>query len=616
MNLIELRYQNQLTIKNNLTTLSQFALNGPCSFQIVKEKNENGPTQYMIKRSNFINEIFQHIFYNKQTHLKNLEEILKSNISILEKTDSSWFLGSDQTYTDLFLAAQKYNQTVAACWSSKSGLFAEWNDILVRHRSHRGLIPLRINRIAQTPMQHIPNTQKAYVHQEGWFWKHNVYHYNEEDASIDHGLEAARIFLSTQSERVLSAIGKAMEWIARLFGQEITLFHRYHYFRDNEDVSPERIYRNDSPIANFDTPTFYWIGHATNLMNIPLTSSSGRKVAVNLITDPVESDLHQILYPRMTKPARLIEACPAVHVFLLSHNHLDHYDESTIKKLLTQQPVMIVPKGDAQKLKCLGFKNVYENDWWQSTTIEIEQAGDTAQLKITGVPARHWSGQGICDSHRSAFLGYVIHGDGFAGDIYFAGDTARLSESHLQTLKERFHIQALFQPGGPDEIRKDMESSHQASVDGLWMHMKLMVQRLYETAGSHLTKEQFIEQTKQLRTFFMHTKAFKLGNLHFDDTEQSIQLVLSALCANPQQLSALLASMKNYERQVYHELCQIGREMTFSGQSLAPEDIYRILKESVTIPLIGQRCLLAKNHPVSLNSSNRILTANSGLRTQ
>ena len=74
-------------------------------------------------------------------------------------------------------------------------------------------------------------------------------------------------------------------------------FRKYHYFRGNEDV-----YCNDSPLANVDTATSYWIGHATCLMNIPLTSSSGRKMAVQLITEfNCMRKYHPLLYPRMTK---------------------------------------------------------------------------------------------------------------------------------------------------------------------------------------------------------------------------------------------------------------------------------------------------------------------------
>lgn len=595
--------QSQITIRNNLQILSQNALKKPFAFQIVEEKTGNNPTQHIIKPNSFINELFSRCFGDKDAHLLRLKKVIIDNISTLQQADPSWFL-QEQTYTELFLVVQKYNQTISACSSSQTGFLADWKDtLMVAH--HRELAPLEISRIVQTELSNILATQKAYVHQEGWFWKHTVYHYNKEDVSISHGAEAAHIFLSTQMERILSLIGKAVEWITRILKHETTFFYQYHYFRDNEDASPERIYRRDPPLQNLDTPTSYWIGHATCLLRLPLTSSSGRTIPVNLITDPVEGDLNKILYPRMTEPARLIDDCPAIHVFLLSHNHLDHYNKATIQKLLAQQPVMIVPKGDGEKFKHLGFKNIREQDWWQSTTVTFKQLGETVNLKITAVPAHHWSGQGLCDGHRSAFLGYVIHGDEQLGDIYFAGDTARLSEAHIQTLKERFQIRTTFQPGGPDEVRKDMKSTHQASVDGLWMHVKLMVKQLYEARHLQLTKEKFIEQAKQLKTIFMHTKTFKLGNLHFDDTDQSVQLVLDALRADPEQLPSILDRMKDYEKQVYEELRALASSIVFNGLPLTPMDIYHILEEGVFIPKIGELSLIGEKPRVDSHQLNR-----------
>lgn len=585
MNSIDTKLQNKETIQHNLRILSQYALEGSCAFSISNEKNIpriqlNGP----VKKFLFP------VFHSKNLHEQQLKNLVQSNISILQQADRSWFIQKDKTYTDLFGTAQKYNQTIAACQTSKKGLFSEWKNVLINIQSLKELAPLEVSRVSWKNLENIPLAQKPYLLQEGWFKKHNMYHYDERDASISHGMEAARIFTGTQSERILSIAGQAVEKIARIFGQTITFFHPFHYFRNDEMAHPERIYQNNPALANLDTPTSYWIGHSTCFMRIPLTSHSGKKVAVNLITDPVEGDLNKILYPRMTKPARLIEECPSIHVYLLSHNHLDHYNEATIKKLLTQQPVMIVPKGDGERFKRLGFKNVYEHDWWQTTTVTFRQLGETVDLKITALPAHHWSGQGF-DNFRSTFLSYVIHGnDPKTGDIYFAGDTARLSEAHIKTIRELFNIKTIFQPGGPDEARKEMETTHQASADGLWMHVHLMIRRLYDTEHNRLSKKQWMQQAKKLKTIYIHTKTFKLGNLHFDDTDRSVRLVLDALHADQERLPALLRAMKDHEKKVYHELCEMAKEMTFDKKPLTPNDLYEILKDNVIVPKIGQLC--------------------------
>jgi L-ascorbate metabolism protein UlaG (beta-lactamase superfamily) len=248
---------------------------------------------------------------------------------------------------------------------------------------------------------------------------------------------------------------------------------------------------------------------------------------------------------------------------------------------------MIVPRGDGKKYRKLGFQNVYSHSWWHRTTIPFTKNGVTEHLKITAVPANHWSGTGPCDGHRSMFLGYVIEQED--GDIYFAGDTARLSDEHIATLRDRFTIRVQFQPGGPDEMRKDMETTHQASVDGLWMHFNLILKGIYES-GHYASKPKgdFMEIAKACKTIYMHTKTFKLGNLHFDDTETSVRKVIDSLTdRNPQGL-------KSYEEKVWFELRDLGLKMTFDNgnSNLQAADVQELLNACVEIPRIGERTSL------------------------
>jgi L-ascorbate metabolism protein UlaG (beta-lactamase superfamily) len=98
------------------------------------------------------------------------------------------------------------------------------------------------------------------------------------------------------------------------------------------------------------------LGHATLFVSIPLKSTKGTIAIFSVITDLVEGDLHPIFYPRQTKVARAMEQMPAPDVYILSHNHLDHFCKATIKKIFDQQPIMIVPKGDGNRYKQIAKK--------------------------------------------------------------------------------------------------------------------------------------------------------------------------------------------------------------------------------------------------------------------
>ncbi|MBA3237629.1 MAG: MBL fold metallo-hydrolase [Parachlamydiaceae bacterium] len=425
------------------------------------------------------------------------------------------------------------------------------------------------------------------------FWHcHNLYHYNKASLEVSNSADAAQIFTSTQFERFLSLIGRIVETMFNT-----TFFSSYHYFTNGEDKK-DGIYSKDAPLSTNEKGSSYFVGHATVTMHVPVKSiSGGDDIKVNLITDPIEGDMLKILYPRMTDPARLMDDCPVPHVFLLSHNHRDHYDEDTLKKLVKYQPVMIVLAGDAEKFTNLGFKNVHETNWWQKTTIPVIQGNNQGLLEITAVPANHWSGQGPCDGHQATFVGFVIHKDG--GDVYFAGDTARLTNEHIKAMREQFDIRTMFQPGGPDECRENMKGTHQSSVDGVWMHFELMLQNLYEKDDFiNRPKSEFIKEAKKLRTIYMHNKTYKLGNLHFDDTDASVGRLKKALETNSEKD---LAALREHELAVLEELkgywLQSEEKQFFftpnnvqnGFEFLTSEEILEILEATIVIPKIGAR---------------------------
>jgi L-ascorbate metabolism protein UlaG (beta-lactamase superfamily) len=560
---------------HNIDLISQNAERRASSFRI-SSKN-------IIKKNNPVVELFlrtKHAFGGGQSHKENLRRLLTSNVEALNHESATAFIHPETSAcTELFIASQRYNQAN----QNKTRLFRELSlNHSITNETCPQLAPisLKINEIRSQVLENIPKSQKPYISKNCLFSR--KYHYNYADSKISHVREALRIFLSTQRERLISLIGRIIEKVAAFFGKNISVFPHSHYFRNREDKTGE-IYSHDSPLSATGTPTSYWIGHATTCMNIPLeTQVEGRRIHINMITDPVEGDLNKLLYPRMTKTAKPIENCPIPHVYMLSHNHGDHFQKSTLQKLCKHQPIMLVPEGDMNKFKKLGFKHVYQNEWWQTITIPIKQSDLQAELKISTVPAHHWSGG------QSLFMGYVIHQK--EGDIYFAGDTARLSEEHVETLRKRFAIRSMFQPGGPDEVRKDMESTHQASVDGLWMHFNLMIRNLYDKENfSEKSKQDFMVEAKKLRTIFMHTKTYKLGNLHFDDTDKSVERVKNALRSGVES-----EEMKSYETVVYHELLSIGKRLQFQdGSRLNASDIIEILDEGIIIPKIGSRTELA-----------------------
>ena len=101
---------------------------------------------------------------------------------------------------------------------------------------------------------------------------------------------------------------------------------------------------------------------------------------------------------------------------LVSHNHRDHLDEWSVKSLGSETQY-IVPLGLAGWFRKRGLVRVQELDWWQDHTLRAR--GGT--VRVTLVPAQHWSGRGLGDHNQSLWGGFVIESP--TTRFYFSGDT-------------------------------------------------------------------------------------------------------------------------------------------------------------------------------------------------
>lgn len=165
-----------------------------------------------------------------------------------------------------------------------------------------------------------------------------------------------------------------------------------------------------------------FVNHATMLIQIR---------GYNIITDPVWSDRIGALGlagpRRVIAPGIPFDQLPRIDLILISHNHYDHLDLPTLKRLAKRDaPATFAPLGDGPLLRSAGLARVQEFDWWQSA----ELAPD---LRVTFTPAQHNSGRGLFDARRSLWGGFMIqHGD---RRIFFAGDTAY--HSHFTEIRRR-----------------------------------------------------------------------------------------------------------------------------------------------------------------------------------
>jgi N-acyl-phosphatidylethanolamine-hydrolysing phospholipase D len=196
-----------------------------------------------------------------------------------------------------------------------------------------------------------------------------------------------------------------------------------------------------------------WVGQATVLLQLG---------ALNILTDPMWSDRaspFRWLGPRrLMAPGVDFDALPPIDVVLLSHNHYDHLDAPTVRRIAKWCPdaQWLCPLGLEGLLRSFGARQVSERDWWQTAS----GPGFTA----TCTPARHFSGRGFPDRGDTLWCGWTIAADGVR--VYFAGDTARHPEfSAISAAAGPFDLVML--PIGAYAPRWFMGGVHMNPEDGI-----------------------------------------------------------------------------------------------------------------------------------------------------
>jgi L-ascorbate metabolism protein UlaG (beta-lactamase superfamily) len=223
-------------------------------------------------------------------------------------------------------------------------------------------------------------------------------------------------------------------------------------------VENKGVPRLKEPLAA-DEVAITFVNHATFLIQTG---------GITILTDPVwskrASPFRWIGPKRVRRPGVAFEDLPRINVILLSHNHYDHLDVATLTQLRhCFAPTVLAAAGDARVLRPIGFKDTRELDWWSET-----QINDT--LKVTFVPAQHFSARGLFDRQKSLWGGYLI--ENYGRRIYFAGDTGY--STHFSQIKRRLGPPDIAMLGiGAYEPRWFMKPIHMNPAEAVCAHRDL-----------------------------------------------------------------------------------------------------------------------------------------------
>jgi L-ascorbate metabolism protein UlaG (beta-lactamase superfamily) len=174
---------------------------------------------------------------------------------------------------------------------------------------------------------------------------------------------------------------------------------------------PEHVdVRPSKPAARVegDAMVATWVGHATLLVQAH---------GVNILTDPVWSDRAGPLGVgprRVTAPGVAFEDLPRIDLVLVSHDHYDHMDLATLKRLWERdRPVIVTSLGNESVIAEAGVP-ARALDWGQALALR-------PGIEVVVTRNHHWGSRWFADRNRALWSSFVVRMPG--GNFFFAGDT-------------------------------------------------------------------------------------------------------------------------------------------------------------------------------------------------
>ena len=220
-----------------------------------------------------------------------------------------------------------------------------------------------------------------------------------------------------------------------------------------------------------------FIGHSSFLIRIG---------GVTLLTDPQFSERASPVSwagPRRVRaPGRALDALPPIDLVLLSHNHYDHLDLPSLRALHRHsKPRVMAPLGNAVHVRKAADFGICELDWWQHACVD-------GGIRITAVPARHFSSRTLRDSGRSLWAGFMVEIDGIR--VLFAGDSG--AGAHWRQIRERIGAPDLaLLPIGAYAPRALMRRVHMNPREAVAAHQALDAAR---SVGMHFGTFQLTDE--------------------------------------------------------------------------------------------------------------------------
>jgi L-ascorbate metabolism protein UlaG (beta-lactamase superfamily) len=153
-----------------------------------------------------------------------------------------------------------------------------------------------------------------------------------------------------------------------------------------------------------------WFGHSSYLLQV-----HGKKFLVDPVLSRYASPLKNMVRSFQGTDIYSPSDIPPVDYLIITHDHYDHMDHSTLAAISGKVGLVITGLGVGAHLEHWGYdgKVIIELDWY-------EEAALNGNLKIICTPARHFSGRGF-KRNTTLWSSFVLDSDG--KKLFIGGDS-------------------------------------------------------------------------------------------------------------------------------------------------------------------------------------------------
>jgi L-ascorbate metabolism protein UlaG (beta-lactamase superfamily) len=181
--------------------------------------------------------------------------------------------------------------------------------------------------------------------------------------------------------------------------------------------------KTDLSSLQSDVPTIVWFGHSSYLI---------KSKGMSILVDPVFSGHASPIsfFGKEFEGTNVygVNEMPAIDLLILSHDHYDHLDYETIKRLHPKIKKIVAPLGVDAHLEHwdVPTEKITALNWWESVSIEDS-------LELISTPARHFSGRGIARG-KTLWSAFVLKIHGYS--VFIGGDSGY--DSQFKSIGEKF----------------------------------------------------------------------------------------------------------------------------------------------------------------------------------